>query len=228
MISAILLAGGSGTRAGNGIPKQLIKINGIPMIEYSVRIVQKIKGIDFFIVVVRETDKNYVKDICNNYSKFKGMVIGGETRQQSVFAGLKKIMKKNVEKVLIHDTARPFSGNVFKNVLAGLEGHESSIPVVEVKDSLCKVVKNECWEKTEYVDRNDYFKVQTPQGFEYEKIYSAHVKAFENSKNDYSDDGSLFAVYFGNLNLVKGDVENIKITYPLELEIAEKIAVKGK
>ncbi len=227
MTVVILLAAGTGSRMEMETPKQFAEIKGKTVMEYSMEIIQNNDEIACFFIVVREQYKNYVKNIAEKYSKFKGMVEGGDTRQKSVFNALKEIKNLKADKVLIHDSARPFSGKVFKNVISGLKFANNAIPVIQVKDTLYRIEETgsaSAERKTEMVSRKNYYTVQTPQGFEFDLIYTAHLKAVEENKYDFTDDGSMWIKYIGNVRTVEGSVENIKITYPLELEIAEKIA----
>lgn len=143
------------------------------------------------------------------------LVEGGNTRQKSVYNGLKAITKKT-DYVLIHDGARPFvtSELIVKTLEAAVE-YGASVPGITPTDT-----QKEIDDKgfiTRHLQRNMLTAVQTPQCFELKKLLQAHKKATTEEK-EYTDDTEIWGTYCGNVKVVQGDVNNIKITYPSDLE----------
>jgi 2-C-methyl-D-erythritol 4-phosphate cytidylyltransferase/2-C-methyl-D-erythritol 2,4-cyclodiphosphate synthase len=219
-IGVIIVAGGSGSRFGAEIPKQYMQLAGKPILQHSI---EAFSGFaDFIQVVIRREDVEVFKQIENALKDF-GMqilppIFGAATRQGSVKNGLISLEKVGCDVVLIHDAARPLvSTEVIENVLNGVAQHKFAIPAVAQKDTL-KLVKKGFVEKT--VSRKNLFCAQTPQGFEFGKIYEAHKK-FQDF--EYTDDASLIEALGEKVAIVEGDDNNLKITTKKDLAIAELI-----
>ena len=147
------------------------------------------------------------------------LVKGGKRRQDSVHNALVEVMKeKNIPNaVLIHDGARPFcSSNLIDRVMEATHRHGAAIPVLSINDTLRRITE----EKTNVIDRRGLYSVQTPQGFRPELIFNASSK----SKNtEVTDDASLLENTPQRVASVEGEVHNIKITTPADLELARWI-----
>ena len=147
------------------------------------------------------------------------LVKGGKRRQDSVHNVLEEVVKgKDIpDTVLIHDGARPFcSPNLIDRILDATHRHDAAIPVLPINDTIRQITE----EKTNVVDRKGLYSVQTPQGFRPELIYAASSKA----KNiDVTDDASLLENTLQGFASVEGEVHNIKITTPANLEQARWI-----
>lgn len=219
-IGVIIVAGGSGTRFGAEIPKQYLPLNGKPVLQHSI---EAFSGFaDFIQVVIRREDVAIFKAIETELEEH-GMqilppIFGAATRQGSVKNGLIALEKVGCEVVLIHDAARPLvSTQVIENVLNGVEKHHYAIPVVQQKDTL-KLGKKGFIEKT--ISRKNLVCAQTPQGFEFAKIYEAHKKLQDFN---YTDDASMVEAMGEKVALVEGDENNLKITTKADLQLAEII-----
>ncbi len=215
----ILLAGGSGRRFEKAMPKQFYLLSGKPLIRYSLEILGQSARIDGIVVVYERNTEAQTRSIAEPFSKTIGLTMGGETRQDSVFKALALLAEiGEPDRVVIHDCVRPFFQTVLENVLSELSDHEAVIPTVEISDTLYHLGDDQ---GLSLPKREEYFRVQTPQGFHFPNIYTAHRKAQEENRHDFPDDGSLYAYYGGNLSLVKGSPLNMKITTPMDIPIAK-------
>jgi 2-C-methyl-D-erythritol 4-phosphate cytidylyltransferase len=148
-------------------------------------------------------------------------VEGGETRQSSVFNALDKIYKSgcNPDIVLIHDGARPFvSKQIIQNVIESIHITGAVAPGIIPTDTQKQIEENGII--VNHLTRNTLRAIQTPQGFLFEKLYEAHKKA-KADNIEYTDDTEIWGKYVGDVRVVDGDVKNIKITYPKDLEFLE-------
>jgi len=147
------------------------------------------------------------------------LVKGGKRRQDSVHNALVEVMKeKNIpDAVLIHDGARPFcSSNLIDRILEATHIHDAAIPVLPINDTVRRITES----KTNVLDRRGLYSVQTPQGFRPEMIYAASSKA---KNTEVTDDASLLEKTPQRIASVDGEVHNIKITTPADLEQARWI-----
>lgn len=223
-ISAIILAGGSGSRMGTAVKKQYIKLQDKEVIAHTIETFNKMKEIDEIIVVAGKDELLYMEEeICKKYryNKVSQVVAGGKERQDSVRNGIEKVARA-CEYIIIHDGARPFiEEETIKECLAKAELTGASIVAVPVKDTI-KVCNAETGEVKETPNREMLWSVQTPQIFKAELIREAHRYAEEN--NVYgTDDSSLVEALGECVYIVSGKYTNIKITTPEDLIMGEKI-----
>lgn len=202
-IVAIVVAGGTGTRLGEPVPKQLLVVGGKRLIDWSVSAMARVAD---HVVVVAHPDL-----LEEHHSGDATVVAGGATRAESVRRGLEAATLKNPSHVLIHDAARPLvsdtvSGAVVNSLAAG---NDAVIPVVPVTDSLRSVDGGS-------VDRSQFLAVQTPQGFSFDLIQRAHAAGA-----DATDDASLVDALGVPVQHVDGDPQNIKVTVAADLALAE-------
>jgi len=208
MNSAIILAGGSGLRMKENIPKQFIEINNKMILEYSVEEFIKNKNIDEVIIVCHEKWFTIIKNKFNNKAK---IIRGDKTRSLSSYQGLINCNNK-CKKVLIHDGARPLvTQKIINDNIFNLNQYEAVVPVINNSDSLINS------DTMQYLDRNSIKKIQTPQGFQYQLIlnaYSEFVNLISDTRDLFKDDLSLLLNYSTNLNYLfyNGNQSNFKIT----------------
>ena len=184
MKSVIIVAGGSSVRYGSD--KLSEKLFDVTILEHSVNAFKEI------------VDEIIVAGVHIVGTKF---ACGGKTRQESVANGLSQL-DENCTVVAIHDGARPFvSRELVCKLFDCAEQHGSAVPCLPVSDTL--------WNQKQPVNRQEFFTVQTPQVFDCKKL----KKAFQNCKNGYTDESSLFYDYYGKVNFVSGEPSNKKITY---------------
>jgi len=218
-VAAILPSAGSGRRMGENIPKQFLKIYGKPIFVYTLEKFDLCWLINEVILVVRTEDVDAVEKTVQEWGikKVSNVIAGGEERQDSVLNGL-RILSEEVNIVVIHDAVRPFvSVEKIEEVVKVAREKDAAILAIPVKDTI-KRGENGCVEAT--LNRNFLWSVQTPQAFKTDLI----KKAFEKARQDgiyATDDSSLVERLGYPVYIVEGEEQNIKITSPEDLLIAE-------
>ena len=218
--TAIIAAAGSSSRMG-GADKLFADLAGSPVILHTLRAFQASEYIDEIIVVTREESIVKIADLCaeNGIEKATKILRGGETRQDSVLIGLGEASPE-AKLIAIQDGARPLvTGEIIKETVLKALKYTAAVPCVEIKDTV-KEEKDSFVAAT--VPRAKLRAVQTPQCFAAEVIRAA----LENAKRkglELTDDASAVEAMGGNVCLVKGSEENIKITTPVDLLFAEAI-----
>jgi 2-C-methyl-D-erythritol 4-phosphate cytidylyltransferase len=216
-LSVIIVAGGSGQRFGQ--KKQFLDLKGIPVLKRAVSCFIAHESVDQIVVVVPEEDLQHVHEMFSGADKRLVITKGGQTRQHSVFNGLK--IARNSDSVLIHDGVRPFvSHSLITRVIEGLAGVDGCIPALEVTDTL-KEIHEGIIQKT--VPRRNLYQVQTPQAFHTRELIEAHEKALERGSMDKTDDSALLESLGKTVKIVQGDPFNMKITFENDLTLAEVI-----
>ncbi len=212
---AIILSGGEGKRFDKKLPKQFFNINGLTILELTL---EKFLISNFFSKIIIVCNKKYIEKTKKILKDPKVVIIeGGETRQKSVFNGLKECSKSNPSNVIIHDVVRPlFSKKLLENIFLSLKKNDSAVPAINTKDSI-RLIKKDLYQD---VSRNNMNLIQTPQGFNFYKIFEAH-KSFIDS--DSSDDSIIFSKNGNNVTIINGEVVNFKITTKEDLELAKMI-----
>jgi 2-C-methyl-D-erythritol 4-phosphate cytidylyltransferase/2-C-methyl-D-erythritol 2,4-cyclodiphosphate synthase len=217
-VIALIVSGGEGKRFDKNLPKQFFKVNDKTILEHCVK---KFVDSNLFYKIVVVCNKGFInesKKILYRYNL--SFVNGGKSRQESVYYGLKSIKKDSPGKVLIHDAVRPFfSINLINEIIKKLETNDSVIPSLKVFDSIRLL------EKREYknLHREDIKLIQTPQGFDFKKIYDAHKKF----KNDaYTDDSLIFYRNGNKIKIISGEIMNIKVTEKKDFQDLKKIYEK--
>lgn len=213
---ALIVAAGIGARTGLDVPKQFEIIGGKPMIRHSVEGLSSHPGIDQIWVVVAAGQEDEANQAIAPLSSHN-LVIGGATRQQSVYNGLIAIRQAGgARNILVHDAARPFVPDmVIDRLLDQLKIASAAIPVLPCVDTMVQL-SSEQLDRT--VDRNSLWRVQTPQAFDFQKLVAAH----ENfaAGHDASDDAQIFQAAGHAVAIVEGD-EALK-KYTLPADFAEK------
>lgn len=214
---ALIVAGGNGSRVGNYIPKQYIKINNKAIIRYTIERFLNNKNIDFVQVVIRQEDIDLYKEAVNGLD-IPEYIIGGVRRQDSVLNGLNALAKYNPENILVHDAVRIFTSNtIIDQVIKALEHYNAVVPIIPIRDTIKEIDKlNQTVVNT--IDRDKYGLVQTPQGFKYKIIYELYQNSDAN--NNYTDDASLFEKLSLEVKYIPGEDSNFKITYPEDIKRA--------
>lgn len=223
-VSAIIVAGGKGSRMGSEIPKQYMEIAGKTIIDTTLYKFEKSNIVDEIILVVNQEEYNYVKNsIASNYNKISHVVTGGKSRTESVYNGLKSVDKSS-SIILIHDGVRPFvSYNLIHSLVENAFKYKACIPVTDVVDTIKEIdLDDGSVQKT--LNRSVLRAVQTPQSFDYELILDCYEKAMKETASDFTDDSSIAEHYGHEVMTIEGLQRNIKITTPLDLKIAEIFA----
>jgi len=211
----IIVAGGSGSRMGTEIPKQFLELAGKPVLMHTIQVFYDFDPECQMILVLPQTQQNFWNELClkHSFSLPHRVVSGGKTRFHSVENGLSSIQGTGI--VFIHDGVRPLvSEQTLKRCLETALKSGNAIPVLPVTESLRKLDSNQ----TVSVDRSIYFSVQTPQTFQSEQIQESYKQSFDSC---FTDDASVVEKAGFSIQLVEGNHENIKITNPSDLIIAE-------
>lgn len=218
LISAVIVSAGNSTRMG-GINKQFLELDGVPVIVNTITMFQRCNMIDEIIIVTRESEIDAVAKLVEKYDFYKvnNIVAGGETRQLSVCEGVTST-SNITDLVVIHDGARPLvTVKVIEETIKAAAEFGAAATGVKVKDTVKVVDDNDNIIDTP--DRTYMRFIQTPQVFD-KKLYLDAVNTVENSK-DFTDDCKLIEAYGKTVKFVDGDYENIKITTPEDVELAE-------
>lgn len=215
---AVIVAAGSASRMG-GIDKVMAELNGEPMIVRTVRAFQQCGAIREIVIVTREDLIRPISSLCSQMDKVKAVVVGGASRQESVWLGL-NALSKDVKLAAIHDGARPLiTQAVIDRTVRAAHTYGAAAPAVAVKDTI-KVVKSGLVMATP--DRATLRAVQTPQVFDFDLLRGALKKA-EEENAAVTDDCSAVERLGMSIKIVEGDEANLKITTPLDLKIAEML-----
>lgn len=215
---AIILSAGSGNRFKSDIPKQFLNLNGAPVILQSLEKFERSKFIDAVVVVTHLEHFNLVTELTKKYKKVISVVDGGLRRQDSVFNALKWINENTkCVKVWVHDSARPlFSAELLERLNAKSIKEDAVIPIIPSNDTLKKVDEGIV---VATLDRASIYGVQTPQVFSFKVLYEAYSKFSDTI--DATDDAFLIERLGVKICTVEGEVNNIKLTYPMDIKIAE-------
>jgi len=212
--TALIVAGGSGERLGEKTPKQFLLIKSKPILMHTI---EKFSHLDKIIVVISKNYTNQWIDLCklHNFKVDHKLVEGGSNRFESVKNGLQHINHTDV--VLIHDGVRPLiSKKIINNLIKKAEKNKGVLPILPISESIRKVNQN----SSNSLNRKNYFIAQTPQCFMFEDILEAYNQKY---KDEFTDDASVFEAIGGKIITIEGEKENIKITYPIDLDLAENL-----
>ncbi len=220
-LAAIILAAGSGNRYDKHHLKQLQFIDDKTVLYHSVKNFID-KKIDLVFVVVNKNHlidaKNALKDI-----KIDKFIIGGKTRQESVFNALLKLKKYKPNKVLIHDSARPnITKLIINKVIKYLNKYEAVVPVLKINDAIKKINSSKFLK--EDINKDELVLAQTPQGFLFKNILKNHI---DNNLINANDDTALFNKFESKVYTFIGDYQNIKITTKTDLHTIKSIMKKN-
>ena len=214
----IIVAGGQGLRMGGDIPKQFLPIGGKPVLMHTIQRFYDYSPELNITVVLPHEQQNYWKQLCDEHHfQMKHTVInGGKTRFESSKNGLDAIPNDIEGVVGIHDGVRPFvSIDVIERCFETARKQKAVIPVLPVTDTL-RYIDNTTGGKN--VLRSDYRIVQTPQTFDIKLIKKAFLQPYQES---FTDDASVAEALGYSVCMVEGNRENIKITTPFDLSVAE-------
>jgi 2-C-methyl-D-erythritol 4-phosphate cytidylyltransferase len=220
MRSVVIVGGGIGSRMRSETPKQFLDLLGKPVIIWTIE-----KFLEFdpemrVILVLPESHMIVWHELIAKYKVARKVVTtgGGATRFHSVSQGLAHVSSSEI--VAIHDAVRPLiTHEILERCYSTAEKFGCAIPVIDTEDSL-REVKDD---GSHIIDRNVIKRVQTPQVFQAKKLLTAYENCVEQT---YTDDATVYESYFGEVHLVEGDTENIKITFPSDMKIAEAILSK--
>jgi len=210
----LIMAGGSGTRMGGDIPKQFLEINGKPLILHTISRFLEFDPDINLVVVLPPGQFSRWHECCKTHAFCRShlLIPGGSERFFSVKNGLEPISRDGI--VFIHDAVRPLvSRDTLERCDRGAAEKGNAIPVWPVNESLRKTESG----RNFAVDRASYFLVQTPQTFQAALIKNAYNQAYQTG---FTDDASVLEATGEPVNLVAGNRENIKVTFPSDLTTA--------
>ena len=222
MVSVIFPAAGQGKRMGLGFNKIFTELSGKPILIQTLLTFSRCDCVDELIIAVDINEMEIIRKVLSKIPKLKPykIVAGGSERQYSVYNGLMAVDPAS-DIVLVHDAARPLiSETVIQNVINEVMISGSAVCAVPVKDTTAEI--NEMGFIERVPDRNKLWAIQTPQGFKKEILIEAHKKAQEDNFLG-TDESSLVRRTSHAVKLVMGDYNNIKVTTPTDLVIAEML-----
>lgn len=230
MISAILLAGGSGTRMGKDVDKLMLEIEGKPLLIHALLAFQECIDVDEIILVARQDRKERYWHLANQYEITKLLTVteGGIERQDSVWAGLGKVNPKS-SLVLIHDGARSLIvPELISRCVAAARLSGAAIPAMRVKDTIKEAnIHASPPSIASTLDRSRLWAAQTPQTFRTDLIRRAY-EPLVRAREIVTDDAAAVERLGHEVTLVEADALNLKITTPEDLLLAEIILSKRK
>lgn len=226
MVSVVIAAAGKGTRMNMNLNKLYVKIGDITILARSIEAFQNCHMADEIVLVANKDDIDYCRRHIvdfHGFKKVKKIVEGGQHRQESVFNGLKAV-DPNCDIVLVHDGARPFiREQVILDCIEVATKYDASCVAIPVKDTIKRSGRDGLIGET--LDRENLWLIQTPQAFRFHVIMDAHKKAIEDGFEG-TDDAVLVERMGIFPKLVMGSYDNIKITTPEDLAMAEVIVRK--
>ena len=214
--AVIIVAAGSGSRMGGEMPKQYLQLQGRPLIVHTLERFQRFDPDMKLVVVLAPTHKKLWEQMASSYEIARGVILamGGSTRYDSVKSGLKQIDKETL--IGIHDAARPLvSQDTLIRCYDAALRTGSGIPVVEMDESVRML---DAKGGSVHMDRSSLKRVQTPQVFRSDRIKQAYQQAY---KSAFTDDASVYETVYGAPALVEGNRENIKLTTPADMQLAQ-------
>ena len=222
--SAIIVAGGKGLRMGADLPKQFLPIGGRPVLMHTLEAFERaIPGIQLVLVLPAD-QQDFWRDLCekHHFTLSHTIATGGETRFHSVKNGASVLCAdaQRIEIVAVHDGVRPFvSVDVIRRCFDAAREHGAAVPVVPVVETLRQISPPSSFT----VDRSLFRLVQTPQTFQLPLLLKAYEQPYRDT---FTDDASVVEALGHPITLIEGNRENIKITTPFDLTIAEALLAK--
>ena len=214
----ILVAAGKGTRAGTQIPKQYNRIGDKTLIAHTLKNLQNAHKFSEIRVVV-STDDVWVDDVLESLNLSGVTTVGGASRTESVQSGLNSLTNLGIQRVFIHDAARPFiTGKLISDLNEALDSADGAAPALPIADAL-KTLDGQS------VDRNQLRRVQTPQAFHYNAIFKAFAEHARGKT--YADDIAVAHAAGLKLAFTDGDSNNFKVTYPEDFAKAARMMDKS-
>ena len=213
--AVIIVAGGKGLRMGGELPKQFIPLNGKPVLMHTLEVFHRWDSSARLVLVLPEAHQSYWDMLCRelNCNIPHKIVPGGETRFHSVQNGLREAA--DCDLIGVHDGVRPFvTPEVIETCFRSAEEKGAVMAVVQSIDSL----REKIGDQNRAVDRRNFYIVQTPQVFYRDWLLEAYKQPYQP---DFFDDATVVEHYGKTIHLIEGNLENIKITTPIDILYAE-------
>ncbi len=226
MNTAVILAGGVGSRMGVDRPKQYLVVENKPIIVYCLEIFEKHNNIDRIVIVVSDEWKDYVIENVEKYniSKVCGYAPAGRTRQHSIFNGLKCTEENasDTDVVIVHDAARPLvSDKIIDDCITGATEDDGAMPVISVKDTIYQSKDGKSIDKL--LKRSELFAGQAPESFDFKKYLDIHKSVSDDEIAATAGSSEIAYRHGMKVRLVEGSERNFKITTIEDLETFETI-----
>jgi len=212
---AIIVAGGSGNRMQTETPKQFLLLNNLPVLMHTIRAFAQSDAQPKILLVINIEQQGYWRRLCEefNFRIPHEVIDGGSERFYSVKNAIDFIEEDCV--IAIHDAVRPLvSKQLIDHCFAEADLKGNVIAAVQSSDSV-RTLKNN---KSAALKRDEIYMVQTPQTFKFSILKEAYTQDFTTS---FTDDASVVEAVGYEINIIEGERNNIKITYPIDLELAE-------
>lgn len=227
-VVAVVPAGGTGKRMGAGTPKQFLMLDGVPLMLHSLWVLERAPSVTEVVLVVPKQERTRaLTEVVERYGlkKVLKVVAGGATRQESVHHGLNEV-DEDVEIVVVHDAVRPFvTEDLIERSIKAARRHGGAIVAVPMKDTPKQAGPDRLIQRT--LDRTELWLAQTPQTFRRALVVEAYRKA-EIEHIRATDDAALVERLGHKVGIVEGSWENIKITTPEDMILAEAILAAKK
>ena len=225
---ALIVAAGTGSRMGDaGKPKQFLLVKDKPLMVHTVNAFEMHNDINQIVIVTSADYVEQVKNWCEQYNlrKVKAVVIGGDSRQASVYNGLQAIRElgtKEDDIILIHDAARPLISKdiISKNIEACMQ-FGAVDTVIKANDTIISSKSGKTI--NDIPNRSELYQSQTPQTFKFGLIFEAHEKAKAGQIPNVTDDAKLIISMGKDVHLVEGNKQNFKVTTPDDLVMLEAL-----
>lgn len=220
--ACILLAGGSGTRLAGDQPKQFVRIAGKTILEHSLGALRQNMPEAVIVVTTPFEDVAKVSDMFSE-DPLVEVVAGGASRQASTLRGLKALARHKPRNVMIHDAARPFlDGRIIRDVLDALQEYEAIDVAIPTADTII-VEREGCIDHIP--KRQHLMRGQTPQAFRYKDLVTCYQTLGEHKLDQFTDDCGIYMACNpeARIKIVRGSEENIKVTYPIDLILADEM-----
>ena len=205
----IILAGGESKRFNSKVPKPYHKYKGKCLLLHSIDKAKKCRKFSKIVLVINKKHKAHIKKL-----KIRDVTIitGGKTRAESSYIGLKSIKNDNIKNVMIHDAARPnFSIKLLNKLNEQLKLNDCVVPAIQTSDSIKQKLKD----IVTNLNRKNVYLIQTPQAFNYKELY----KLQNNKGVEITDDANLFVRARKKIKIIKGEVNNNKITINSDIKV---------
>ncbi|SEH22822.1 bifunctional 2-C-methyl-D-erythritol 4-phosphate cytidylyltransferase/2-C-methyl-D-erythritol 2,4-cyclodiphosphate synthase [Rhizobium sp. NFR12] len=230
-IGIVIVAAGRGERAGapGDGPKQYRRIGGLPVIHHTLQKFLTWPKSGPIVVVIHPEDETLYAASTLGLGGAENVIVtfGGDTRQRSVYEGLRALAATEATHVMIHDAARPFVDHVLLDRIADgfAAGKDGILPAMAVTDTLKRGGSDGLVHET--VSRSGLYAAQTPQSFRLSEIRTAHEKAAALRRDDFTDDASIAEWAGLPVTLVEGSVDNIKLTLKRDIDMADEKLTQG-
>lgn len=222
-LAVIIPAAGSGSRMGARVPKPFLKLRGVAILEHTIRAFAKVDEVEQIIVSTSAEWMSEVESVLENFKydvQELNVVEGGKERQDSIYNAFSKVSEE-VNLIAVHDAVRPFiCKELIKECCELAIKYGGGIVAVPAKDTIKKVNADSVISDTP--DRDGLWQAQTPQIFQKTLLMEAYESAIRE-KFTGTDDSSLVERIGGVVKVLEGDRRNLKITYPIDLKVAELI-----